>query len=87
MLSLILSKINKIFLKISTDPEFMKLFEKIRRYENLLSPNVTESLIRALKSKLALFSDQATMRNSLRKLSVDDQCLVSHDCFIELLFL
>lgn len=76
-LGVVLNSSDYRYLQTLTDPQFVNLFEKISRYENLLSTNATESLMRVTTSKLVLFSEQTLMRNVLKKLPIEDRCLVS----------
>lgn len=76
-LGVVLNSADYRYLKISTNPQFINFFDKMSKSENLLTNNDTESLMRATRSNLVLFSEQASMRNSLKKLTIDDQCLVS----------
>lgn len=76
-LGVVLNSSDYRYLQTLTDPQFVNLFDKISRYENLLSTNATESLMRVTTSKLVLFSEQTLMRNVLKKLPIEDRCLVS----------
>lgn len=76
-LGVVLNSSDYRYLKSSTNPQIINFFDKISRSENLLSNNDTEMLMRATTSKLVLFSEQASMRNSLKKLPIEDQCLIS----------